>query len=324
MGRGLRTAAIGAGALALVSAVAVAVWTGAGPLPDRQGCTATVGDHTVRLSTEQAENAATIAAVGVRRDLPARAVSIALATAYQESKLVNIDYGDRDSLGLFQQRPSQGWGTAEEVQDPYFATNAFYDALQEVDGYRDMRITEAAQRVQRSGFPEAYEDHAEDARALASALTGHSTGGQFSCVVRHSASEAPTALDDRGLTERAAAVREDLLRAFGDLPMGGFAPGGVSTGHQEESAHYDGRAVDVFVRPVNDANQRRGWAIAQYLVAHAHRLEVEHVIFDGRIWGAGPRSEQGWRTYSPDTSDVDPDTAAVLEHRDHVHVDVAE
>ena len=96
----------------------------------------------------------------MRRGLPARAASIALATAYQESKLRNLDHGDRDSLGLFQQRPSQGWGTAEQLQDPYYAVNAFYDALVKVDGYQAMRITEAAQKVQRSGFPEAYEDHA--------------------------------------------------------------------------------------------------------------------------------------------------------------------
>ena len=85
--------------------------------------------------------------------MPARAASIALATAYQESKLYNIDYGDRDSVGLFQQRPSQGWGTVAQLTDPEFATNAFYDALAKVDGYREMEITVAAQEVQRSGLP---------------------------------------------------------------------------------------------------------------------------------------------------------------------------
>ena len=112
-----------------------------------------VADHEVEVSGEQAENASLIAAIAIERGLPARAVSIALATAFQESKLVNIDYGDRDSLGLFQQRPSQGWGTAEEILDPVYSTNAFYDALVQVDGYEDMEITEAAQQVQRSAFP---------------------------------------------------------------------------------------------------------------------------------------------------------------------------
>ena len=77
-----------------------------------------------------------------------------------------------------------GWGTAKQIQDPYYASPTFYDELVKVDGYETMRITEAAQKVQRSGFPEAYEDHAEDGRALASALTGYSPGGRFSCVAR--------------------------------------------------------------------------------------------------------------------------------------------
>lgn len=167
--------------LAIGAGVGLLVRHGAGPLPAPPGCTAKVGDTEVSLSPEQARNAALIAAIGVRRGLPARAVSIALATAFQESKLVNIDYGDRDSLGLFQQRPSQGWGTEEQVMDPVYAANAFYDELVGIDGYQDMRITEAAQAVQRSGFPEAYEQHADGARALASALTGWSPAA-FTCV----------------------------------------------------------------------------------------------------------------------------------------------
>jgi hypothetical protein len=128
-----------------------------------------------------------------------------------------------------------------------------------------------------------------------------------------------------GLTPRAERVRTDLEDAFGDLALGGFAPGGVTTGHMEGSAHYDGRAIDVFVRPINDDNRRRGWAIAQYLVANAERLELDHVIFDAKIWSAGRSSEDGWRAYHPD---IDPgasaETRAILEHRDHVHVDVVE
>jgi hypothetical protein len=309
---------VGLMVLAVVAVAGVLVYRGVGPLPDRESCRAEVDGVAVDLSTEQAENAATIAAIGVRRGLPARAVSIALATAFQESKLINVGHGDRDSLGLFQQRPSQGWGTEEQVQDVYYATNRFYDELQKVDGYREMRITEAAQLVQRSGFPEAYEDHAEDARAIASALTGYSPA-QFSCVVRHSDEPDAQEAARNGLTPPANDVRRDLERAFGDLALGGFAPGGVSTGHMEGSAHYDGRAIDVFVRPINAENNRRGWAIAQYLVAHADRLLVDHVIFDDRIWSAGTRSEAGWRDYDPGSRSGD---RAILEHRDHVHVDV--
>lgn len=312
----------GLAVLAVIAVAGVMVLRGVGPFPDPDGCRVEVADVVAELSIEQAENAAIIAGIGVRRGLPARAVSIALATAYQESKIQNLDHGDRDSLGLFQQRPSMGWGTEKQLQNPFYATNAFYDALVKIDGYQDMRITEAAQAVQRSGFPEAYEDHAADARALASALTGYSPGGRFSCVVRGPDGD-PEAQEPgpSGLTPRAAKVRRDLERVFGDLALGGFAPEGVSSGHQEGSTHYEGRAVDVFVRPVNEANNRRGWAMAQYLVAHARRLGVQHVIFDGRIWSSGPRSAQGWRDYDPGDRAGDP---VILEHRDHVHVDVVE
>ena len=278
-------------------------------------CTAEVDGHEVEVSGEQAENATLISAIAVRRGLPARAASIALATAYQESKLENIDYGDRDSVGLFQQRPSQGWGTVEQLLDPVYATNAFYDALVQVDGYEQMEITEAAQLVQRSAYPTAYADHEADARALASALTGYSPAA-FSCDLDGGAPSADDRLEASGLTARAEAVRAAILERFGDLPTGGYAPGGVSTGHMEGSAHYDGRAIDVFFRPVNEDNKARGWAVAHYLVGNAARLEVRTVIFDDRIWTAG---SDGWRDYDPGDR---PGDRAILEHRDHVHVDV--
>jgi hypothetical protein len=310
--------------LLLVGAGAGLLWRiGAGPLPDPEGCQARVGEVRVELTPEQAENAALISGVAVRRGLPARAASIALATAFQESKLRNLEYGDRDSVGLFQQRPSQGWGTRRQLLDPVFASEAFYDGLEEIEGYQEMRITEAAQAVQRSGYPEAYEEHAEGARALASALTGWSQA-RFSCVADRPDGDVEE-VGSSGLTPRAEAVRADLERVFGDLALGGFSPDGVSSGHMEGSTHYDGRALDVFVRPVGQANQRRGWAIAHYLVARAHLLGVQHVIFDGRIWSSGRSSEAGWRTYTPrDADGASPETRQVLEHRDHVHVDVVQ
>jgi len=284
--------------------------------PDR--CTATVDGRTVTLDPEQAENAALITAVAIDRGMPARAATIALATAYQESKLYNVESGDRDYLGIFQQRPSQGWGSKEQILDPYYATNAFYDELAKLDGYERMRVTVAAQRVQRSGFPEAYADHEADARVLASALTGNSPHA-FSCRLSGSPDEAATRLKKSGLTARADVVRREVDEVFGDPPLGGFAPGGVQSGHMEGSAHYDGRAVDIFVRPINRVNNIRGWAIAHYLVAQSDRLDIKTVIFDGRIWTAGRKSGDGWRTYDPPASSGDRD---ILEHRDHVHVDV--
>ena len=169
----LRTVAIGAVvALGAVATALVVVDRGGVPrLLDTSGCTAEVDGHTVEVDLEQAENAALITAISIQRGMPARAASIALATAYQESELYNIDYGDRDSVGLFQQRPSQGWGTVEQAMDPVHATNAFYDALAKVDGYREMEITEAAQAVQRSAYPDAYADHEADERPRAPAAS---------------------------------------------------------------------------------------------------------------------------------------------------------
>ena len=287
------------------------------PFLASEQCTAEVDGRLVELDLSQARYAGLITAIAVERGMPARAASIALAAAYQESNLENLDGGDRDSAGLFQQRPSQGWGTLGEVRDPVHATNAFYDALAKVDGYEQLAITVAAQEVQRSGFPDAYAAHEADARALASALSGNSPQG-FSCRLGNT-DAASTKLEQSGLTARADAVRRDLAARFPDLPLGGFAPGGVSTGHMEGSAHYEGRAIDAFVRPVSPANKTRGWAVAQYLVSQADRLAIKTVIFDDRIWTAGSQSGDGWRDYNPPERTGDP---VILEHRDHVHVDV--
>ncbi|MFD5626435.1 C40 family peptidase [Streptomyces sp. NPDC127072] len=105
---------------------------------------------------EQVPNAKTIQATGVAMNIPARGQIVALATALQESGLRNLTYGDRDSLGLFQQRPSQGWGTANEILDPVHASTKFYEALEKVSGWQSLSVTQAAQAVQKSGFPEAY------------------------------------------------------------------------------------------------------------------------------------------------------------------------
>ena len=133
--------------------------------------TCTVEGGTVTVSAEQARHATTIARVARDRGLADRAVVIALATAQQESGLRNLDYGDRDSLGLFQQRPSQGWGTPAQVQDPVYAAGKFYDGLVQVPGWETGRLTDVAQTVQRSGFPEAYQKHERMAQELTVALT---------------------------------------------------------------------------------------------------------------------------------------------------------
>jgi hypothetical protein len=172
-------------AVVAVAVLVVVVVSFRSPAPSPQGlpCRATAGATTVELDLDQAQNAATIAAVGRRDGLPDHAVTVALATAMQESKLRNLDYGDRDSLGIFQQRPSQGWGTAEQVMSPEHSAGAFYAKLTAVPGWQTMEVTDAAQRVQRSGAPAAYARWGDDARALAQALTGEVPAGLACRVV---------------------------------------------------------------------------------------------------------------------------------------------
>jgi peptidoglycan DL-endopeptidase CwlO len=108
------------------------------------------------LTPEQRQNAGIIVSTARSLNAPPRAWVIALATAMQESNLRNIPYGDRDSEGLFQQRPSQGWGTRTDVTDPVHATTTFIQRLLAVPGWDAMALTDAAQIVQRSAFPDAY------------------------------------------------------------------------------------------------------------------------------------------------------------------------
>lgn len=161
-----------------------------------------------------------------------------------------------------------------------------------------------------------------EVRVVAAALSGRERAALV-CKNGGADGTEEDALNGVGLTTRAQRVRADLETRFGDLPLGGFAPGGVSTGHMPGSAHYDGRALDIFFRPVTEASKARGWALAQYLVAHAARLEIDTVIFDGRIWTAR-RAFHGWRDYDIAANGRSKAVVRVLEHRDHVHVDVAD
>jgi hypothetical protein len=162
----------------------------------------------------------------------------------------------------------------------------------------------------------------EEDRAVAEALSGQERAA-LTCRHGGASTTESDSVDAHGLTGRAAALRTDLRGRFRSLPLGGFAPGGVSTGHMAGSTHYEGRAIDVFFRPTNGANRARGWVLAHYLVAHADRLAIDTVIFDDRIWTAR-RADEGWRDYRIDVAGKSRATARVLEHRDHVHVDVAD
>lgn len=172
-------AVVAAALVVVVGAVVVVVGlTRSSPAPP---VCRVVGDALVfDLGLEEAANATTIAAVVAREGLPPRALTVALATAFQESNLRNLDFGDRDSVGLFQQRPSQGWGSRADLLRPEYATTAFLRELRRVDGWQSMRVTDAAQAVQRSAGPEAYAKWEARSRVLAAALSGPPRG-RFAC-----------------------------------------------------------------------------------------------------------------------------------------------
>jgi hypothetical protein len=124
------------------------------------------------FTTDQIANATTIYQVSVQLGLPPYAAVVAIATALQESSLENLDYGDRDSLGLFQQRPSQGWGTPAEILDPVYASTKFYQALGKVPNWESIPLTQAAQAVQRSAYPTAYAKFSTTAQYLVATVSG--------------------------------------------------------------------------------------------------------------------------------------------------------
>ncbi|WP_336208098.1 hypothetical protein [Nonomuraea sp. LPB2021202275-12-8] len=212
-----------------------------------------LGDR--HLDIEQAQVSATIAAVAARRKLPERAVVIAYATALQESKLYNVDYGDRDSVGVFQQRESQGWGKKKQLMDPVYATNKFFAALVKVKGYRKLPVAEAAQAVQRSAAGYAYGPHEEEAKILAAAFTGRvpkalhcwypPDGGTQSAAPRPKTGEA----------------RRQLSRALGSTSI---------------------------------TSARRGWLVAAWSVAHAQKYDLRRVAYSGATWSNDLR-QKGWQ-----------------------------
>jgi len=138
------------------------------------GCLALgpTGGPVAGLSAEQTTNAAVIVQVGQTSRIPPRGWVIAVAVALQESDLVNLVGGDRDSVGLFQQRPSQGWGSTEQLHDPAYAAGQFYARLVAVPDWQTIPLTEAAQAVQRSAYPDAYARHEARAAAIVQALFG--------------------------------------------------------------------------------------------------------------------------------------------------------
>ncbi|MEV5612006.1 heavy metal transporter [Streptomyces sp. NPDC052225] len=275
-GRLLRIAAAAVVLLAVAAYVAVQYATGGRGTPRCVVVSANGDGASYEFTAEQAVNAATISAVGTSRGMPERAVTIALATALQESGLRNIRHGDRDSLGLFQQRPSEGWGTEKQIMDPVYAADRFYAHLAKVPGYSRLPLTVAAQRVQRSGFPQAYAKHEPDATLLAASLTGRAAAS-LTCEGRPSGADGAQAGDP-------ARVKSALVRDFGR----GVTP----------AAPRGGRSVRVPVPSTVDSaaggERQRGWELAQWAVANSSALHIERVSYAGHEWSAGQRGN-AWR-----------------------------
>ncbi|GAA1403876.1 C40 family peptidase [Pseudonocardia kongjuensis] len=182
----------GFGVVAVFSAMIIATEP-AFDVTRRPGCVATLaapeppgsgepGAGAVWSPTQRA-NAQAIVDTGRRMGAPARAQWIALATAMQEATLNNLSGGDRDSGGLFQQRPSQGWGTREQITDPEYAAEQFYAHLLALPGWESMPLTEAAQAVQRSAFPDAYAKWEQAAADLLAELGSTAPGDSVESLV---------------------------------------------------------------------------------------------------------------------------------------------
>jgi hypothetical protein len=251
------------------------------------GCQVGSGQNTVALDTQQASIAATIAGVAADERLPAHAVTIAYATAMQESKLHNLAYGDRDSIGVFQQRPSEGWGTASQLEDPVYATAAFFRALTKVPGWQQLPVDQAAQAVQHSADGSAYSQYDPMARAMAIAFTGQAA---HSVYCWPGAGPKPA----RNL----AGAETALGHSFGS-PAADHTVTAIATSGPAKSP-----AVAVRVQP------GQAWAVASWLVTHAQAYGVSEVRYDGYQWTASDGS-RGWR---PATGSASATSGSILLH----------
>jgi hypothetical protein len=226
----------------------------AGGSSSATSCTA--GDYTV--DTDQAAVASTMVGVVITRALPERAAVLVLAAALQESKLRNLPSGagDRDSVGVLQQRPSQGWGTIEQLGDLHYATGKFLDALVRQPNWQTESLADAIQAVQISADGSLYAQHEGEAQALADALTGATPAG-ISC-------RFPT-------PKTAATAAEVGAGVSADLPV-------------------NPPNLDVARRSVTVPGA--AWATAAWFVANAERFGIDSVGYAQRQWTRG----KGWHT----------------------------
>jgi hypothetical protein len=230
------------------------------PVLEPASCNTQGSGQPVSLDVGQAGIAATIAGVAQHRALPGYAVTVAFATALQESKLTNLHSGDLDSVGVFQQRPSEGWGPAQQLEDPVYASIKFFAALSRVPGYRVMPVYQAAQAVQHSADGQAYAQYATVAGRLSAAFTGQQPHAVWCWY------PGPAA------RPQLAAARRALAHAFGPLAIAAAADPAVT------------------VRVSHGAG---GWAVAAWLVSHAGAYGIRHISYDGYQWRTS-HGTSGW------------------------------
>jgi hypothetical protein len=270
---------IGSALVLLLAAIGYVVFGGPGHSvippapPPPPGCQAGTGNTVIPLATSQAGIAATIAGIAARHRLPQRALTIALAAALQESQLQNLDYGDRDSVGVFQQRPSQGWGTTAELEDPVYATTKFFAALVKVRGYTTMRVDKAVQDVQHSADGSAYQQWVGIATLLAGDFTGTSPAG-VSCWYTPA-----------GRADLTGALKQ-LTQTFGPAGKNAVLVGVTTDRSAKKNKERTTAVVHV---------QRGGaWTVASWLVAHAQQYGISQIRYAGYVWNAANGS-MGWQ-----------------------------
>lgn len=256
-------------AIALAAVVVYGAVNHVPPIFSSSGCHVGTGQQAVTLQPDQAANAAVIAAVAHQRGMPRQAVTIAYAAAMQESHLHNFGFGDRDSVGIFQQRPSQGWGPAAKLRDPVYAATKFFTALKGVRGYRQMPVYRAAQAVQRSADGYAYVQYQRFAAGLTGAFTGKDPHAVWCWP-------ATTVSGKKTRPAKVAAARSGLVKAFGPLDVS--QPGTA------------GDAPSLLVRPGDGGT---GWSVAAWLITHASEYRLHEVRYAG-LWWRSSSARAGW------------------------------
>jgi hypothetical protein len=286
--------------------------------------------RTEKWDTEQVTIAATIIEVGVTKGISSWGQTIALAVAMQESRLRNLPYlgddNDHDSIGVFQQRPSQGWGTPAQLADPAYQAGKFYDKLKTVTGWQTMPLTEVAQAVQLSAYPVAYAKWTNDAIALVDQYGSGEIALDCSKMPFGSAEPAPRN-PDGSWPEETCSIRPDPTTGTGcitprtlHLVQRATAAGWPKPGCYRVDGHGEhpkGRACDFMMTSGGEAagaQKARGDAMVAWAVANAERLGIMYVIWYRTIW----TPEQGWQEYNNPYGGDDPSGW----HTNHVHISV--